>query len=146
MAARVQLYLCGPMDHLRIVWQAGESLLEQIPFVEDPDGTRYNVLLAVQEMVTNILRHAYRGDESQPVKVEFVVDDEGIAITLSDHGPAFDPLEVCSPESNGFPVAEGGYGIMIARAVMDEVDYSREDGRNVLRMHKMAMAPALVEN
>src|SRR5262245_37329417 len=58
MSTRVELRLSGAMDHLRIVWQTGETLLESVPFQDDPDGTRYNVLLAVQEMVTNILRHA----------------------------------------------------------------------------------------
>ena len=50
MTAKVDLCLQGSMDHLRIVWQTGQTLLESIPFREDPETTRYNVLLAVQEM------------------------------------------------------------------------------------------------
>ena len=63
MTARVELRLCGAMDYLSITWQLGETLLQPIPFSDDADGTRYNILLAVQEMVTNVLRHAYEGCE-----------------------------------------------------------------------------------
>ena len=49
MFAQVVLKLTGPMDHLRLVWQTGETLLESVVFDDDPEGTRYNVLLALQE-------------------------------------------------------------------------------------------------
>ncbi len=137
MSAKVELLLRGAMDHLRIAWQTGETLLASIPFEEDPEGTRYNVLLAIQEMVTNILRHGYRGDEQQPVAVHFEVDGDGMTVTLRDQGPAFDPT-ASTPEPAGeeFPESEGGYGIMIARMVMDELDYRRDGEWNVLSMTK----------
>lgn len=134
------------MDHLRIVWQVGETLLESVPFREDPEGNRYNVLLAVQEMVTNVLRHAYRGVETEPIDLEMSASETGFEVVLRDHGPAFDPLaEVPEEEEQAdqeFPAAEGGYGIMIARRVMDAMDYRRLGGENVLTMYKAAGAPA----
>lgn len=137
MTAKVQLRMCGPMDHLRIAWQTGETLLESIPFREDPEGTRYNVLLAVQEMLTNVLRHAYRGDQEMPVVIDFEANERGMWVELRDRGPRFDPSEVYAdlpPE--GMPKDDGGYGIMIAKVVMDELEYTREDDWNVLRMFK----------
>ena len=145
MTAKVELRLCGPMDHLRLVWQTGETLLESVPFQEDPEGTRYNVLLALQEMVTNVLRHAYQGDEKRPVEVQFEAAGDGIAVTLRDQGPEFNPLEVDSPEprSSMQAIPDGGYGIMIARMVMDTIDYRRERGWNVVRMQKVVRAPVM---
>jgi len=142
MTVKAQLRLQGPMDHLRVVWQAGEALLESVPFRNDPDGTRYNVLLAVQEMVTNVIRHGYHGDEDQPILVEFAADGEGMWIEIRDRGPAFNPahVSVCPPGGDSVPRAEGGYGIMITRTVMDEFDYAREGDWNVLRMFKSAVA------
>lgn len=145
MTAKVELRLCGPMDHLRLVWQTGETLLESIPFQDDPEGTRYNVLLALQEMVTNVLRHAYQGDETRPVEVHFEAAGDGIAVTLRDQGPEFNPLDIDSPAPRDTmqSIPDGGYGIMIARMVMDTIEYRRERGWNVVRMRKVARAPVL---
>jgi len=136
MTAKVHLRLEGAMDHLRIVWQTGEALLESLPFAEDPEGTRYNVLLAVQEMVTNVLRHAYAGDEQRPVEVEFATDEAGMGIEVRDRGPEFDPLQVEAPLGDTEMPVEGGYGIMITKIVMDDLEYERAGDWNVLRMFK----------
>ncbi len=141
MRAQVTMKLSGPMDHLRLVWQTGETLLESVVFDEDPEGTRYNVLLALQEMVTNVLRHAYQRDESKPVEVTFELANDRLEISLRDQGPAFDPLAFDTEElaeNEDMPTACGGYGIHIARVVMDDVSYVREGSYNVLRMRKFA--------
>lgn len=138
MFAQVVLKLTGPMDHLRLVWQTGETLLESVVFQEDPEGNRYNVLLALQEMVTNVLRHAYELDESKPVEVMFQLSEDQLQVELRDQGPAFDPLahEGGAFEGEEMPTECGGFGIHIARLVMDRVEYSRVDGWNVLRLGK----------
>lgn len=145
MFAQVALKLTGPMDHLRLVWQAGETLLDSVAFEEDPEGQRYNVLLALQEMVTNVLRHGYQLDESQPVEVVFSLTDDSLQIEVRDQGPEFDPLGY---DSSGvdqlatMPAESGGYGIHIARLVMDRLDYRREAGWNILRMTKTVRVSA----
>ena len=133
------------MDQLRLVWQAGETLLEQLAFDEDPEGTRYHVLLALQEMVTNVLRHGYALDENLPIEVVFTVTVDAFEIVLRDQGPEFDPLAHHATgllASDGMPVEAGGYGIHIARMVMDELVYERRDGWNNLRMKKYARVAA----
>lgn len=139
MFAQVVLQLTGPMDHLRLVWQTGETLLESLQFDEDPEGTRYNVLLALQEMVTNVLRHAYKLDESKPIEVAFQLASDSLTIELRDQGPEFDPLTydlTVTPVDESMPTECGGYGIHIARLVMDRVEYCRRDGWNILRLAK----------
>ncbi|MGC6487358.1 MAG: ATP-binding protein [Planctomycetota bacterium] len=139
MRAQATIKLTGPMDHLRLVWQTGETMLETVPFAEDPEGTRYNVLLALQEMVTNVLRHAYSGDEHQPIEVAFAVEEEQLHIELRDRGRAFDPLRYrvdVVDEADALPTEVGGFGIPFARAVMDDVGYVREGGWNCLRLTK----------
>lgn len=145
MHAKVVLQLTGPMDHLRLVWQTGETLLDSVVFEEDNEGNRYNVLLALQEMVTNVLRHAYKQDEARPVVVEFEVDRGAFHVTLRDQGPAFDPLQFAPSDvllDEAMPVQTGGYGIHITRMVMDDVTYERRDGWNCLRMSRETAAKA----
>jgi anti-sigma regulatory factor (Ser/Thr protein kinase) len=141
MFAQVAVKLTGPMDHLRIVWQTGETLLDSVAFDEDPEGTRYNVLLALQEMVTNVLRHAYRLEQPGPIEVVFTLDGDALRIELRDQGPAFDPLAYDASEDGDDGEAEmprecGGFGIRISRMVMDRVEYVREQGWNCLVLTK----------
>ncbi len=140
MTSSVELRLHGSMDHLRILWQVGETLLESVPFEDDPEGTRYNVLLAVQEILTNILRHAYGDDDTRPVEVHMEASDASFTVELRDQGAKFDPLgyecTAADPMSTSPGNDHGGYGIMIAKMVMDSVTYARKDGRNVLAMRK----------
>ncbi len=139
MFAQVVLKLTGPMDHLRLVWQTGETLLDAVVFDEDPEGARYNVLIALQEMVTNVLRHGYQLDDSKPIEVIFELTDDSMAIELRDQGPAFDPLAYDTSdldEDESMPTHCGGHGIRIARQVMDKVEYRRDSGWNVLRLTK----------
>ncbi|MCA8974835.1 MAG: ATP-binding protein [Planctomycetes bacterium] len=139
MHAKVVLQLIGSMDHLRLVWQAGEALLESVVFEEDCEGTRYNVLLALQEMVTNVLRHGYKLDESKPIEIEFEVTADDFLVELRDQGPEFDPLEVSALDGQGdedMPMEAGGFGIHITRMVMDQVTYERRGEWNCLRLRK----------
>ena len=138
MLSQVDLKLTGPMDHLRLVWQTGEALLDSVQFDEDPEGTRYHVLLALQEMVTNVLRHAYQLDESRPIEVGFRLTADSFAVELRDQGPAFDPMQYDSQrdDDDSMPSEAGGYGIEIARMVMDDVSYQHVDGWNRLTMTK----------
>jgi serine/threonine-protein kinase RsbW len=122
-------------------------MLAGVAFAEDPEGTRYHVLIALQEMVTNILRHAYELDHDRPVEVVFVASSESFEVTLRDQGPPFDPLtrppEPVTEEA-GMPEQPGGFGIHIVRQIMDELSYARRDGWNELRMKKFAHAPSVV--
>jgi len=95
----------------------------------------------LQEMVTNVLRHGYLLDESKPIEVGFALQEDSLQITLRDQGPAFDPLQYDTTEldvDESMPTECGGYGIKIARQVMDKVDYERVDGWNTLRLTKCA--------
>jgi serine/threonine-protein kinase RsbW len=146
MFAQVVVKLTGPMDHLRLVWQTGETLLESVAFDEDAEGTRYNILLALQEMVTNVLRHAYRMDEQRPVELVFELTGDTFAVELRDQGPAFDPVrhEVPERQDESMLTEAGGHGIRIVRMVMDDVSYRRQDGWNCLRMTKCVRVIAAI--
>ena len=141
--ATVHLQLDGLMDHLRVAWQTGETLLSSVPFPEDPEGTRYNVLLSIQELLTNVFRHGYAGNQSMPIQIGMEVSSEGFSVEIRDRGVRFDPVAYHSvpPESaDGEEVVSGGYGLVIVKMVMDEFDYSYENGWNVVRASKSVHA------
>lgn len=147
MSATVELRLDGPMDHLRLAWQAGETLLASVPFEQEAESQRYNILLSVQELLTNILRHGYEGDESQPVEISMMASEDGFVFELRDRGLPFDPLshEEAPVSGEGSELQIGGYGIVIVKMVMDQLSYRYEGGWNILRAEKSTHAKVALE-
>ena len=57
---------------------------------------------------------------------------------IRDNGPAFDPRKTPAPDPET-PIEErnpGGLGIFLVRSKMDEMDYRREDGWNIVILRK----------
>lgn len=140
MNAEVTLRTSGCADHLRLFWQAAESLLEQTSFGEDPAQTRFNILVSIQEAVSNVLRHGYAEGETPKVELGLKLEDGEFVIELRDWAQPFDPTQVWAvPDtSNPEAIPEGGYGILMMREVLDELQYERVDDQNVLTMRKVA--------
>lgn len=105
------------------------------------------VTRAVDEGLTNIIRHAYSGRPDRPIKmvihsvqkraVEGTV--EGLEIRLCDCGPAVDPDQLCMRALE--EVRPGGLGLHFIQQSMDIVEYKRDNETNCLRLVKYLRAP-----
>lgn len=101
------------------------------------DRARTQVHIAVEEIYVNICSYAYP-DGAGEVTLQAAAETGKLLLTFIDSGLAYNPLEQEMPDIT-LPAMErgiGGLGIYMVRQIMDEVSYSREDGRNVLRMVK----------
>ena len=103
-----------------------------------PDAI-FSVNLALDEVVTNIIRYAHADDgRKHPIVVRLTLEPGVLTAEVEDDGRAFNPLEAPAPDLHASieerPV--GGLGIHLVRSVMSSVEYRREDGRNVLTMKK----------
>lgn len=81
--------------------------------------------LATDEAYTNIIEHAYRGQENGLVRVACWVDENRFVVQLQDHGQAFDPASIDKPilthTLTDRPL--GGLGIHFMRSLMDDVRF-----------------------
>jgi len=100
-----------------------------------------SVTRAVDEALTNIMRHCYHGQPDQPIEVFFsrtrrgaVGPDEGLEILLCDRGPAVDPAKLCGRRLD--EIRPGGLGLHLIRQSMDTVEYCRTRGTNQFRLVK----------
>ncbi len=85
--------------------------------------------IAVTEVVTNVIRHAYQNQNGRKIIIEANLFDEKLVMMVYDWGCGFDPEKVPPPQFDGF--AEGGFGVYIIRESVDAITYSRDgDGRN----------------
>jgi len=94
------------------------------------------VALALDEAVSNVIRH---GDASPDgISIEVSATDGALTIDVLDDGSAFDPMTLPTPDlvSALEDRKVGGLGIHFIRTLMDHSAYTRDDGRNHLRMVK----------
>lgn len=100
------------------------------------------IALAVDEAVTNVVKHSYKNIEPGMETVELLIesDENSLAVTVRDTGESFDPVKVSPVTDMREHVRCGkksGLGIFIMRRIMDEVSYSFRRGElNELRMVK----------
>lgn len=108
-----------------------------------PDKTIRRITLAVDEAVSNIIRHAYeefsKGTRTIDIKLRTYPDKKCVEVTLYDSGKEFDPEKIKAPDINEQVRLRKKYGlgIFLIRRVMDEVNYIFRTGEeNILRMVK----------
>jgi anti-sigma regulatory factor (Ser/Thr protein kinase) len=100
----------------------------------DEDGIG-ELVLAVNEAVANIIRHAHRSRSELPIHIRVDSGAEEVTLRFIYGGDEFNPADTPPPAFDGS--REGGFGLyMIARSV-DRVLYSRDDvGRNCMCLIK----------
>ncbi len=112
-----------------------------------PEPERRAVVLAVDEALTNIIRHAYQGRTERPIEACFRqiqvarerLHREALEIVLEDQGATVDRTKL-----RGRPLEEvrpGGLGLHFIRQSMDKVEFRRRNGKNQLRLVKLFCVP-----
>lgn len=98
------------------------------------DAQVYQLQLAVSELATNIIRHAYRGHETGRVELRAHGEGRNVALDFFDTGTAFERKSPTLPPLER--LAEGGYGSFIIQESVDRVSYDRAGDRNHWRLEK----------
>lgn len=114
-----------------------ERLTERMGFSERECRS---VTRAVDEAVTNIIRHAYGGRSNQPIVLTCNCTHEaaksaaaqGLEIMLEDRGEPADPEKLRGRSLD--EIRPGGLGLHYIRESMDVVEFSRSGGTNQLRL------------
>jgi sigma-B regulation protein RsbU (phosphoserine phosphatase) len=103
---------------------------------ECPQDIQEKIEIAVEEIFVNIADYAYSpgiGDAAV-----FISVTDKTVIRFEDTGRPYNPLEKAGPDLNK-PLMErdiGGLGVFLVKKLMDNVEYSRVDNKNVLVMTK----------
>ena len=102
-----------------------------------PEKTIFALALALEECGSNIVNHGLQRDAQKTFQVAIEHKQGSFVIELRDRGPEFDPTGTVArkaqAEDDDVP---GGWGIELVRRNVDEIQYRREDGENILRLTK----------
>jgi len=95
----------------------------------------FAVELVTEEAVINVFNYAYPQGEGK-VRLRCMEDGDRFVIEVTDWGVPFDATVQPDPDMTS-PLEKrpvGGRGIYLIKKMTDEMSYTHEDGRNVLKL------------
>ena len=138
-----ELVVSNETANLACVREFIQSNLEK---TELAGNEHVKVILAVDEAVSNIMRHAYEdfAKGTRSIEIGFEAEEEKIILTLKDSGREFDPTSVRDLDiSEHVKLGKRyGLGLFLMRRIMDEVKFVFRSGiENMLTMVKYIRPP-----
>jgi sigma-B regulation protein RsbU (phosphoserine phosphatase) len=138
--ACLALVLTKPVSSLEIHSAARNCKLAR-RFIEQwaetagfPDLERGRIVLAVDEAVTNIIRHTYAGSEDQSILLTASISDGHLRFHLRDYGPPVDPAALKGRELED--IKPGGLGLHLLKSVFSQVEHEPLPDGNEWRLAK----------
>jgi serine/threonine-protein kinase RsbW len=90
-----------------------------------------NIILAVDEACTNIIKHAYKYFPDGKIILNLKADKKTFTIEIIDYGQSFEPGMVPNPDLQKYfdEKRVGGLGMYLMKALMDDVRYVSVPGK-----------------
>jgi anti-sigma regulatory factor (Ser/Thr protein kinase) len=98
----------------------------------------YALALTLHEVIANVIGHGYEDSHEHVIRVRLWLDHDQLSLQVADDGVAVNPLLMPRPDL-GLPIEQrpiGGLGIHIMRTMMDDLEYKRVNGQNILTLRK----------
>jgi anti-sigma regulatory factor (Ser/Thr protein kinase) len=140
---------------VRCELKTADRLLQFLNEIADlPDAERSEVAIAFREMLMNAIEHGGQFDPTEYVEIDYVRARHMVTCRITDPGPGFtldeiphaaiahpadDPVgHITVREEQG--MRPGGFGILLAQKLVDELIYSQE-GNEVLLVKYLHSTP-----
>ncbi|MEI7555018.1 ATP-binding protein [Candidatus Chlorohelix sp.] len=122
----IKLELPADYKYLNILGSLINGILERIEDLEEPENLAYGLQLAVHEICTNIVGHAYEEKPGYRIWLEFRLLNEPlrILVKVSDTGKEFQSDIETAPDLENAQVH--GYGLFLVEQLTDSFEYRRD--------------------
>jgi serine/threonine-protein kinase RsbW len=141
--SHVRFTIASELRDAILVGQAVHAVCTELQL--DPEVAN-EIRLCTVEGLTNAIRHSYRSLPGGEVNVLLSVSPDSVTVEISDAGAPMTadnlavllhgPKEFDFDRRSSEPLPEGGMGLRIIRATMDEIAYTSASGVNRLHMVK----------
>lgn len=118
-----------------------QTVMAEVGAAGFSDEAVFAVRLALDEALSNAVRHGNRLDASKHVTVHYAVTPQRVCITVEDEGPGFDPNVVPDPTCDENLDRPHGRGLMLMRAYMTDVQYNPQGNRVTMVKHRDCPLP-----
>ncbi len=144
-----RLILKSQLDDMALLWPWVEALAVEYAI---PSATLFGVHLCLEEAISNVIRHGYRGQPGNTITVDCASPaPRELFFTVEDQAPPFDPVTASLIEDE--PVSSpadylrpGGRGILLMRSFAGTLAYQRLAAGNRLTIGFALPADRLPSN
>lgn len=115
-----------------------ESVTVFLESHEAPADAIFAANLAIEELVTNIIKYGYDDQEAHAIDIRLSLANNVLQIEIHDDGHEFNPFDQPEPDTT-LPAEErniGGLGIHFVRKMLDSCVYLRQNGANIVTVTK----------
>jgi serine/threonine-protein kinase RsbW len=134
-----ELEIESHLKNLEIIGDFIKEKMQNSGVKEDKDI--FDVQLAVDEACTNIIEHAYSGEEGGKIWIKCRLSDskKEFIVKIIDSGKPFDPETVLSPntEAKLDDRKAGGLGIFFMKHLMQSIKYAFGENGNEITLVKL---------
>lgn len=114
------------------------DMVNELERYQVPVKTVFDINLVLEEAFTNILVNAYDDRKEHIITITLKLAGKRLAMEVADDGRPFNPLDapaftVDMPLED---ISLEGLGIHLIRHLVDEIEYRRADGKNILTLQK----------
>lgn len=130
-----EITIKSEINNVSVVTQMVEEYLEEHD-VSPKVIVQFNI--AIDELFSNICYYAYKEPGDVTVAVDITDEPRAVELVFCDGGIPYNPLEKEDPDVTLSAEERqiGGLGIFMVKKSMDQMIYSYEDGKNILRLVK----------
>ena len=123
-----QLLIKSRTENLTTVREFVSLAVEEVNIPQDIAG---DIVLAVDEACTNIIKHAYKFFPDGDITIQLKYSEKNIKVKIADHGASFSPESVPTPDLKKYFEEKrvGGLGMYLMKSLMDEVHYKSVPGK-----------------
>jgi two-component system, OmpR family, response regulator len=140
-------------SELTYLAQASDMLADL--FAHSPLTERHikDLKQAVMEMGGNAIEWGHRKNAELVLRITYRIDPTSVTLIIQDQGPGFDPRDIPHAASDEDPIRhleirnelglrEGGFGIMLARGLVDHFAYNERGNQVTMIKHFDRPQPA----
>ncbi len=123
-----ELLIKSRTENLTTVRDFISSVVKEVNIPQDIAG---DVVLAVDEACTNIIKHAYKFFPDGDINIKIKCSQKKITVEITDHGAPFSPDTVPTPDLKKYFEEKrvGGLGMYLMKSLMDNVEYKSVPGK-----------------
>jgi anti-anti-sigma factor len=107
-----------------------------------PPKAEYAVNLAIDELVTNVMRYAYVDYDTHLIDIGVVIAGDQIVLRIVDDGRPFDPRTGPALDVHAEEREAGGLGLLLVLDMVDALNYRRVEEKNCVEVRVRLIAEA----
>lgn len=100
-----------------------------------PEAQRLRLVLVIEELFTNTIKHGYREESNRPVRIALGYKEGLAELDYRDQAPQFDPINNVEHLADYNPPTHiGGMGLQLIQSLGINASYSYAEGWNIVKL------------